>query len=64
LRQSRRGEEKLMAELLRFLRAGEDEKHQRLLPLRRTKTQGKTENPDELADCLERTGKGSMGPGA
>lgn len=53
LRQALRGEEKLLGELLRLLRAGEGERHRRLLRLTRLKAQGETEQLDELIEYLE-----------
>lgn len=61
LRQALRGEDKLIGELLRLLRAGEGEKHRRLLRLTRVKAQGKTEQLDELMDYLESNWQGLYG---
>jgi len=61
LRQALRGEEKLLGELLRLLRAGEGEKHRRLLRLTRMKAQGETEQLDELMDYLESNWQGLYG---
>ena len=61
LRQALRGEEKLIRKLLRLLRAGEGEKHRRLLRLRRMKAQGETEQLDELMEYLERNWQGLYG---
>lgn len=46
LRLALRGEEKLLGELLRLLRAGEGEGHRRLLRLTRMKAQGETDKLD------------------
>lgn len=61
LRQALRGEEELIGELLRLLRAGEGEKHRRLLRLRRMKAQGDTEKQDELIQYLEDNWQGLYG---
>lgn len=61
LRQALRGEEKLIGELLRLLRAGEGERHRRLLRLRRMKAQGETEKLDELMEYLESNWQGLYG---
>lgn len=61
LTQTLKGQERLIGELLRLLRAGEREKHRRLLRLRRMQTAGDAEQLDELLDYLERNWQGLYG---
>jgi hypothetical protein len=61
LKQPLSGEEKLIGELLRLLRAGKGEKHRRLLWLKQIKAQGETEQLDDLMEYLERNWQGVYG---
>jgi len=61
LREALKGQERLIGELLRLLRAGEGEKHRRLLRLRRMQTREETEQLDALMEYLERNWQGLYG---
>jgi len=61
LREALRGEEKLIGELLRFLREGKGEEHRRLLRLRRMMIREEAGKLDELLDYLEDNWEGLYG---
>jgi len=61
LRETLKGEEKLVGELLRLLREGEGEEHRRLLRLRRMMIREEGEKLDELLDYLEDNWEGLYG---
>jgi len=61
LRETLRGEEKLIKELMRLLREGKGEEHRRLLRLRRMMIREEAQKMDELIDYLEENWEGLYG---